>query len=129
MAIRVKHKVAVAIGLASDMKNTLLELDDTLAEVILDGFDRAVSNIVAIAAAATEQLSLGDLSTVRGMYLEVDGDCTVRLNGSTDDILMKVGATGGKAKLLLEATITQVEIEATGAAVNGVYAMWGDPTP
>lgn len=128
MAIRVKHKVGVNIGLDTGMKDTLLVTDDTLSEVILDGFDHAVSNIISVDALATEALSLGDLTTVRGLYLKVNADCIVRLNGSTDDIQLKVGGTGQPAKLFLEATITQVEVEAI-AALTGVYCLWGDPTP
>lgn len=128
MAIRVKHKVAVSVGLDTDMKDTLLVTDDTLAEVILDGFDRGVSNVIAVAAAVTEALSLGDLSTVRGLYLKVDTDCKVYLNGSADGIELKTGGTGKPAKLFVEATITQVDVEAI-AALTGVYCLWGDPTP
>lgn len=133
MSIRVKYKVLLQNSEDKVGKNKLFyREDDVSQEVAIDGLDKQHSGNISVAVAATDTLSLGDLSDIRGLFLEVDADCTVRLNGSSDDILMKLpeGVTGGKAKLFIEATITAVAVENTGAAqLNGVYCIWGDPTP
>ena len=127
MAIRVKQKVSVNIGLDTNMKNTMGTQDDTLSEVIDDGLDHARVHNFAVAAAASEMMPLEDIASVRGFHLQVDADCEVRLDGEATGHELKVPVTGGVAKMQMDAAVTQVEVVAT-TAVNGLFVAWGDPT-
>jgi len=69
------------------------------------------------------------VTLVRGLYLEVDKDAKVRLNGATDAIQLRVADGAACAKLFLEGEITEVTVEnPTEDALSGVYVCWGDPT-
>lgn len=135
MSIRVKHIVALQISRDTDGDQKLFYPEVSAETVITDGFERMTSTVIAIAAAGTEALNLGDVTTVRGIYIEVDRDCNLRINGSSDDIPLKippsVTAGGSRAKVFLEATITAVTIENLDVsnALSGVCVVWGDPTP
>ena len=134
MAIRVKHKILVQIGLDTDFNRKLFFIEDnTSAEVVSDGYDQQTSGNVSVAATSIETLSFGDLTDVKGFYLEMDAACKVRLNGSDDaiDMILPDGVTEDpKAKLFIESTLTGVTIEnESGAAITGFYALWGNPTP
>ena len=99
-------------------------------ELVIDAFDRHSVKNFQVAAAASEALDLSDIAAVRGMYLEVDGDCDVVLNGSATPIEMRKSSTttGVTAKLFIEGIIGSVTIDNTGgaAAVNGDVVLWGD---
>jgi hypothetical protein len=133
MPIRLKHTVIVQASQDTAGKQKLFWQDEALSEVVGDNFERIASGTLSIAALATEDVPTGDIDAIKGVYLEVSQQCTVRLNGSTDDIVMTPteGVTGGVAKMFLEAAITQIEIENTNAteALTGVYCLWGDLTP
>ena len=128
MTIRIKHKVRVQIAEDTDMKNLLFSRDDTLSEKIIDAYVRQTSGKFNIAASANEDLPFGDITTVKGMYIEVDQDVQVKLNGSNDAIqLRKSSSTEGvTAQMFLEADISQVNVTAGSDAVNGTFCFWGD---
>jgi hypothetical protein len=132
MAIRVKHSVFVQASQDTAGKQKLFYQDADLSAVVGDNYQRLASGNLAIAALATESLPTGDIDAIKGVYLEVSGQCNVRINGSTDDIVLSptAGITSGKAKLFLEAVITSLTIENTDASIEltGVYCLWGDPT-
>jgi hypothetical protein len=128
MAIRVKHTVNVRVAEDTDMNNLLFAPSKDLAEVIIDTYTKVVSGVLSVAAAATETLSLGDVATPKGIYLRVDGDCDVSINGGAAIALKRSStATGTTAKLFLEATISSVAITApAGVDIHGVWCLWGD---
>jgi len=128
--MRVKHKVIVQVARDADMKNTLFSTDETLAEVIADGFDRSVTGLLHVAATVTESVPLGDVDVPKGLYLEVDQDCQVAINGSADLIQLRKSSTASSvpAKLFLEADISSLAITAGATAVNGAFCVWGDPS-
>lgn len=128
--MRIKHTVLLRLARDTEMRRLLFSDDSQLAEVVIDDYQRHAQGHIAIANAATESLSFGDVTEVKGVYLELDQDATVRLNGSLDGIVLAKPPGGTVAKLFLEATITAVEIENTsGAALTGLYVVWGDETP
>lgn len=127
--MRVKTKVNVRIGVDADMKNLMFAPDDTLAEAIIDSYARCTAGIVAIPLNTSEDLPLGDVTAVKGVYLRVDQDVEVKLNGGSEVIqLRKASGTAPiYARLFLEADITQLNITAPADAdVNGIYCVWGD---
>ena len=131
MGIRVKHTVAVRTARDTDFKKPMWNPDPTLEEVVTDAFEKQSNGNFSIAASGTENIPFGDVAAVKGIYLEVTAACNVRLNGSLDDIVLTPNASGAVAKLFLEAVISQVTVENTdgSAALEGVYVIWGDPTP
>lgn len=132
--MRVKHKANVVISNDKDGKDRLFGLDDTMSEAILDGFTEANTGTVALLNAGTFTIPFGGVGVVRGLFLKVTGgDLKVSLNGLDQITVMRgvTGANGGRAvnaKLLLEAALSSVEVEAVGA-VSVIYAVWGDPLP
>lgn len=130
MTIRVSHTVAVRTSRDTEYKQAMWNPDVTLAEEVLDGFEKQANGNFSIPASSTEAIPFGDVDLVRGMYLETDLECSVRLNGSLDAIELKPAEAGVPAKLFLEAVINQVTIEnpSTTTALTGVFVFWGDPT-
>ena len=129
MPIRIRHKVYVQASRDIDGKQKLFYPDAALSEVVIDTFQKSASGNLEIPVATTEQVSFGDVDNVKGIFLEVDSDCYVRINGSLDNIaVLKAGVN---AKLFLEADINQVQIEnySPDDVLTGVYCCWGDPTP
>jgi hypothetical protein len=105
--------------------------DVPLSEVVIDGYEKQTNGNFSIPVTSTESLPFGDIELVRGMYLETDIACKIRLNGSLDAISMSPAEAGTPAKLFLEGEINQVDVENEDAStiLTGVYVFWGDPTP
>lgn len=130
MTIRVDHSILLDITRDTGQKRCLFGEDADEAQRILDQNDAQSSNTLAIPASTTETLSFGDVGAPAGLYLEVNQAVNVYLNGSADPIaLVPQVATNRNdqvAKLFLEATITQVDVENTNLTeMTGVYAVWG----
>ena len=137
MALRVKHKLVVQISgdTAQKKKRFFLE-EGTEQETDVASFDRSASGDLSIADTVTESLPFGDVTAARGLYLEVDKPCNVKINGSATSIpvILAPAPSGGgtaapTAKLFLEATLTAVTIENTdgsGAVLTGSFVLWGD---
>jgi len=129
MAIRVKHRVYVHTYEDTAGKNKLFAPDPELSEVVNDGFDKQAGGVVSVAVSSNEGLSLGDLTAVKGLFLRVNGDAQVILNGG-DAIQMRKGPSGSTARLFIEADITSINVANPSATdvLNGVYCIWGDPS-
>lgn len=129
MPIRVRHTVAVQTSRDTDFKKAMWNPEVPLSEVVLDNFEKQTNGNFSVPAATTESLPVGDVTLIKGMFLEVEAECKVRLNGSLDSIELKPGAEGGTAKFFLEADINQVDVEneSASAVLDGVYVFWGDP--
>lgn len=128
--MRLKHQVRVQAALDTGMKRALFSDDATLSQVSTDSFTKEANSVLAIPASATEALSFGDVTLVKGLYLEVDQDAKVRLNGGTEVIQLRKAAGVAKAKFFIEADLTAVTVEnpVADAALTGVYVVWGDPS-
>lgn len=127
--MRIKHKVNVRIADDADFKDFLFAPDDTLAEVIIDSYYRQSSGKFKIEMNTNEDISLGDITAVKGIYIRVNKDAQVTLNGGSEIIqLRRSGTTSSDyAKLFLEADITAVNIAApTTEDLEGMFCAWGD---
>ena len=134
MAIRIKHRVWLQAFEDAAEKNKLFAPDPELSEVIATGFDKQASGNITVADVSNKNIDLSDVTAVKGIWLKLDGEATLKINGSTDSIQLRLrpGSTAGTdfAKFFIEADISSVNIaNATGAAINGVFCAWGDPTP
>lgn len=130
MTIRVDHTVAPQISRDSNQKLKLFFPDLSSEAVSIDQFETAANSVLSLAASAVESLTFGDVVDVRGLYLEVNQDCYLRLNGSVDNIPVKLAPNASVAKVFLEADITEIQIQnlSTTDLLTGVYVLWGDPT-
>jgi hypothetical protein len=130
MPIRVRHTVAVRTSRDTDFKQAMWDPDVPLSEVVLDNMEKQTNGNFAVPVTSVESLPVGDVTLIKGMYLEVGAACKVRVNGSLDSIDLVPGSSGEAAKFFLEADINQVDVEneSTSDVLNGVYVFWGDPS-
>lgn len=127
--MRLKHTVQVQLSQDTEQKRKLYSDDATSAQTDTSGYTQQANSLLSIDPAGLENLSFGDVTLVRGLYLEVNRDALVRLNGSADPLQLRIAASATKAKLFVEAEITQVTVENPSSEVlSGVYVVWGDPT-
>ena len=131
MPFRIDHTVAMQITRDTNQKQKVFFSDLTAEAVTIATLDNAFGGGLSVAVSSTDSLSLGDIGDARGLYLEVDADCNVRLNGGVEDIPITVAPGGARAKFFIEGTITAVTVENTSGTVvlTGAYCFWGDPTP
>ena len=126
--MRLIHTIQIQAARDIAMKRFLFKDDLTLATVQTDSFTTEASSILIVEPAETYELSFGDVTLVRGLYLELDQDALVAINGATP-FQMRKPADGSVAKLFLEAEIGQISINnpSTDTVLNGVFVCWGDP--
>jgi len=133
MTVRIKHKVNIRIWETSAEKDVLFAPDDALSEVQIDGYDKQASGKLEIDVSSNEDLTFGDVDAVKGIYLKVNIEAKVKINGMVTPLQLRKGNTGTDefAKLFLEADITSVNIENPDATnkLTGTYCVWGDVTP
>ncbi len=124
--MRLRRKIILKIADDTEMKDLLFQTDETLAEIVVDNFTTENDGKLKIAANATETLSFGDVTVVRGFFLKVDQDVIININALGEMQLRK--APGAKfLNHFVEGEISSVTVKApTLAAVDGVYAFWGD---
>jgi len=128
--MRIKHTLLLSIADDADMKDPLFgPIDDTLATVQIDGYTNQISGKFKVLATITKTLSFGDIAAVKGIYLEADQDCSIKINEGAA-IALKRGnsATGSLAKFFIEAALTKIEVIAGSADTHGTYCAWGDPS-
>ena len=127
--MRLKHTIQLQVALDTTMRRALFKDDPTLSQVVIDTYAGQSNSILSVEPLATEPITFGDVTLVRGLYLEVDGEAKVYLNGEPTAIQMKIAPEGTKAKLFVEAEVTALSIENTSdtATLTGVFCCWGDP--
>jgi len=126
--MRIKHKVNVLIADDTSMKDMLFGFDDELAEVITDAYGRMASGIMNIDAADTESMPTGDVDAIKGVYLKMDTEVKLDINGLGDIQVRKVAIpTSTYAKFFFEGDITSISIENPGtSAARIIWCVWGD---
>ncbi len=128
--MRIKHKVRVQIARDALMKNFQWAPDDVLSERVIDAYRNCSHNNFEVAANTNEDLPLGDITLVKGVFLEVDFDCIIKLNGGTDELQLRkaVGTpTPDSARFFAEMDITEINLAApAGQAITGVITLYGD---
>ena len=137
--MRLKHRAWVQITRDTAYKQKLFYPEAETVEVVTDIHTRMVSGTAALAQSTAKDLSLGDLTVVKGLYLEasaLDGngdvvaaEVQVQLNGSTYALVLTPSEIN-PAKLFLECNISQVYVTNLSSSnqLDIVYCMWGNPT-
>ncbi len=135
MPIRIIHQMIITISedLASPQKQILFARDPDLVKQTIDTYTKQASANFSLADAADETYGIGDIvSPAKGLYLEVDAECSVYLSGDPNPVILRLPTTpqtGARARLMAEVDITNVRIVASeGVAVNGTYCFWGGGT-
>ena len=128
--MRIKHSILLAVADDADMKDQLFgPIDEILGQTVIDGYTNQVSGKIKVLPTITKAIPLGDIAAVRGIYLEVNQDCQIKINGgSAIDIKRGNSTTGALAKFFLEASLTQIQIVAGATEVWGTFCVWGDPS-
>lgn len=129
MTLRMQHKVWLHLARDTDMKDTAQGgSDETVRAVQSDIFDRHSGGSFDVADGANEDLSLGDITSVKGVWLQTTAEVQIKINGSTTPFRLRKPNTAATAvaKFFMEADITAVNvINDTGAAITGDYVVWG----
>jgi hypothetical protein len=130
MAIRVKHVVTLQISRDTEGQRKLYWSDEVSDQVVIDSLEKSAGSMLAVEPSAIETLTFGDVADVRGLYLEVNAVCLVRLNGGVQSIPLEPAPEAAAAKLFFEGPLTGVEVQNTSTtdALIGLYVVWGDPT-
>lgn len=106
--------------------------EDPTAEQVRDHFTAFTSGILSIAVGANENISFGDVATVRGFRLILNHDADVSLNGGAALQARKFDANDTKAiewhmDVLVPTSINVTNADATNV-LTGEYQIWGDLT-
>lgn len=128
--MRLKHTVQVQAWLDTVFKRALFNDSSATAATQTDAWTKQANSVLSVEPGGLEPLSFGDVTLVRGLYLEVDGNARVRLNGAADAIQLAKASDATKAKLFVEAELTQITVEnpSGDTTITGVYVIWGDPS-
>jgi len=128
--MRLKHKMWLNLAIDTDLKDLVYGPAETERLIQTDAFDQWDGAKINLADGDNADLSLAGITNVKGVYLQIDGDAKVKLNGSSDAIQLRRYATttGIVCKLMLEADITAINVEnpsGSGAAMSGHFIAWG----
>lgn len=121
--MRVKQTVNVRVAEDANMDQLLFGRSDSLAIITHDEYDQQASGTINIAAAGNEDLPLGDVDTIAGVFISVDQSCELTLNGGAE-VTNLVKPTSGNAQFFMNGAVTQINI-ATTEALTGLFCIWG----
>lgn len=136
--MRIKHAIAPVISDDENGKEVLFGLDDELAGITLDGFTEESSGKAEVTIDEAFTLPFGAVdSPAKGLFLVVEGDADVNLNG-LGDIQVRRGKTtssanAATAKLFIEGNFTSVVVTPKASASSSAtkvkfrFALYGTP--
>lgn len=132
--MRIEHLFHVKITEDADGLDVLWNPAQSLSKEVFSNMQLETSGKFSIAAAGVETLSLGDVTSARGILIEFDGDANLSLNGGTQVLsILRADTTAGRqARFVMEGTITSVSVTnpaGVTAALTGRYVIWGNPSP
>lgn len=127
MSLRLEHIVNARLLKDANTSDLFFGLSNDLAKVVTDEYTKHCSGSISILAAVNENLSFGDIDSVKGLLLVVDNNCDIKINGSTVAIslLKHTNVNYPKASFFINAAISSFNIE-TAVDLSGFYCAWGD---
>lgn len=135
MVVRIKHKVNVRIWEEAEMNNALFAPDDKLAEITIDNMEIASSGVLNVENDSNMNVPLGDMTSVRGIFIKSDQNILITLNGGDQESLEKPSEGTDDAPTychyFFEGVITSVNIEKADSTpetdANVRFCVWGSP--
>ena len=129
--MRVQHQIILTVSDDAAALQGEFSRSANLAPVVADNFTAATSGTFYLPD--TQQavtLSLGDVASALGLYLEVDGPAALVVNGGAP-LALAPSQGNGLAKVFLECTIASLGLSAAqaGVAVRGRWTAWGFQPP
>lgn len=125
MSVRTRYKISLVAALDEDENQCQFSRPDSTLSEVSETFDVDSSGTLELAAAeADTALPMGDVAGGRLLYIEVNGDVTVKLDGLSDGHKLGAPATGTKAKLLLRSEFTAAPTLTNNDATNPVEVAW-----
>jgi hypothetical protein len=130
MTLRIKHKVWVNTSRNTAMTDLVYGPTEVERLVQTDAFDQWGGGSFSVGASLNEDLDLGDITNVKGIYFQCDSDVRIKINGSSDLIQLRKPSNGSNAKFFIEADITQINVDNDSATdpVSGHFHIWGSST-
>lgn len=129
--MRVKHTINPVITDDAEGKDILFGLDEDKAEVVVDGMQRYVAGRFEIPASGNENLTFGDVTDLRFIFVKADGDFNIRMNGGVEVFAVRRAstATGATARFGGEFQLTALNVANPSALVvlRGIWSGYGDP--
>lgn len=116
MGVRTQTIIGLSVGFGASLDDTIFQRD--LSE-LLDTLDHASAQVLTLAGAeADTEVSMGDVTAGRLLYVEAEGEVEVNLSGTgTDPIVVtrpissaSSSASGVKAYLLTTCTFSSVHL-------------------
>jgi len=127
--MRIKHKVWVNTADDTSMEDLHYGPAEAKRLVQTDAYDQWGGGSFNIPVSSNEDLDLGDVDNVKGIYLQSDSEVTVTINGSDTPLQLRKAntSTGSVAKLFIEGDITSVNVAnaSTDTAALGHIHIWG----
>lgn len=121
--MRIKQTVNVRIAEDTAMQHIIFGKDDNLSVSTLDGYTQQSSGTINIAADSNENIPIGDIDTIAGLFVSVDQDCSIVLNSGVE-IINIVKPVGGNAVFFMNGVVSNLNI-ATTEALTGLFCIWG----
>ena len=129
--MRLTHTIVVQASRDTAGKRRLFWTESGTEAEQIDTLDGCASSVFSLLPSAVDTLALGEVVDVRGLLLEVSGECYLRLNGGVQNIHLRPAPDADTARCLIEAEISEIVLQNLSATdvLSGVLCVWGDPTP
>ena len=121
--MRIKQTVNVRAAEDTAMEQTIFGKADGFATITHDDYDQVSGGTINIDASSNEDVPLRDVDTIAGVFISVDQNCTITLNGGAEAINI-VKPASGNAQFFMNGPVTQINI-ATTTALTGLFCIWG----
>lgn len=128
MGLHITHEVYPQLSLDATNNLKLFWPERGQQTVTYDMMQSATPGTIALAAATTVTLSRGEITSICGLYIQVNSACQISLDDGTSWINITPAPQAGIAKFFLEGLIPSVQLQSDALIpLNGVYVLWGDP--
>lgn len=128
MTVYVKSKIAITASIDEDRNQCQFSRPDSALSEVSEEFEVSSSGTLELAGSEVDhELKLGDVATGKLLYVEVDGDVTIKLDGEATGHKIGAPSTGTKAKLILRSEFTAAPLITNNGttAVNVAYFIAG----
>ena len=105
--MRLRTRIVITASLDAVELNCKFSRPDTTLSEVIETFDVVSSGTVELSASeANHVLPLGDIVNGRYLYIEADGDVTIKHDGEVTGHKLGAASTGTKAKVSMRTEFT-----------------------